>query len=197
MQTKLILKELAPHQMVEKLDGFMQKITQLSNMISLDLTRFQADHIALRINELDLAICAQKEWQKHATIISSAHINGRPIFVLLFNETLVWRDWHIECLELPYPIEGKHYPEQTWEHVEFVIPSLAQTAEEYLADLQSRWPDFAEKCHSLSEVEIKLSSPKAQGERLPNPTIAFKWNNICIKLHPHSLREIIESEQLG
>ena len=177
----------------------MQKIKQLSDLISLDLTTFQADHIALRINEQDLAICAHCEWQKHGTVISNACINGRPIIVLLFDEALLWGDWHIECLELPYPIEGKHYPEQTWEHVEFVIPSSAQTADEYLEDLQTKLPNFAKQYHSLSEfgVEVKLSSPKAEGERLPNPTIAFKWDNICIKLHPHSLREIIESEQLG
>ena len=199
MQTKLSLKGLAPQQMTQKLDGFMQKIKQLSDLISLDLTTFQADHIALRINEQDLAICAHREWQKHGTVISNACINGRPIIVLLFDEALLWGDWHIECLELPYPIEGKQYPEQTWEHVEFVIPSSAQTADEYLEDLQTKLPNFAKQYHSLSDlgVEIKLSSPKAEGERLLNPTIAFKWDNICIKLHPHSLREIIESEQLG
>jgi predicted metalloenzyme YecM len=199
MQTKLALTGLAPQQMIQKFDGFMHKITQFSDMISLNLTNFQADHIALRINEQHLAICAHQEWQKQATVISNAHVNGRPIIVFLLDEALMWGNWYIECLELPYPVEGKYYPEQAWEHIEFVIPSSAQTAEEYLIDLQTRLPNFAEKFRSLSElgVEIKLSSPKAEGERLPNPTIAFKWDHVCIKLHPYSLREIIESERLG
>jgi predicted metalloenzyme YecM len=42
---------------------------------------------------------------------------------------------------------------------------------------------------------MKLSSPKGEGERLANPTVAFKHDNICIKLHPHSLKNIVASEQ--
>ncbi|WP_198596977.1 VOC family protein, partial [Vibrio sp. 10N.261.52.A1] len=68
------------------------------------------------------------------------------------------------------PAEGKIYPSQDWEHVEFVIPSHAQTADEYLADLKDTYPQFAANFETLAEqgIKIKLSSPKGEGERLNN-----------------------------
>jgi predicted metalloenzyme YecM len=44
-------------------------------------------------------------------------------------------------------------------------------------------------------VKAKLSSPKGENERLANPTVALKWDGICIKFHPHSISDIIHSEQ--
>ena len=148
---------------------------------------------------LVLAKLAHQEWQKEGKVISNALINGRPIIVILFEQALNSHGWDIECLELPYPAPGKIYPEQNWEHVEFVVPSTAQTADDYLADLKKQFPDFAAQCERLSDLGIKtkLSSPKGEGERLNNPTVAFKWQGVCIKLHPHSLKNIVESEQAG
>lgn len=85
--------------------------------------------------------------------------------------------WQIECLELPYPAQGKTYPEQSWEHVEFVIPSQALSAEAFCEELKGGYPSLAEKWHQLNElgIKVKLSSPQGEGERLANPTIAFQW----------------------
>nr|WP_235861085.1 VOC family protein [Photobacterium phosphoreum] len=44
-------------------------------------------------------------------------------------------------------------------------------------------------------IKVKASSPAGEHERLPNPTYAFKKDNICIKLHSHSLAAVIASEQ--
>ncbi len=190
---------LEPTQMIARLDDFMEQIEDLGNKLGLDLSFAQADHIALRINETELAKAAHQAWSKYGSTISEAMINGRPIVVLAFDKPLQSRGWQIECLELPYPAEGKVYPNQDWEHVEFVIPSHAQTADEYLADLKETYPMFALKMQTIAEegVKIKLSSPKGEGERLNNPTVAFKYQGICIKLHPHSLKKIVESEQEG
>ncbi len=78
-----------------------------------------------------------------------------------------------------------------------MIPSHAETADEFLADLKHTYPTFGARFDELEElgVKIKLSSPKGEGERLNNPTVAFKYQGICIKLHPHSLKRIVESEQ--
>lgn len=197
MSQPLISSELMPWQMKSKLDDFMHKIQCLSDILHINLTPFQADHIALRINDPQLAKLAHLQWQKEAKVISEAQINGRPIIVLLFEQPMLSHGWSIECLELPYPAEGKHYPQQSWEHVEFVIPSDAQTAEDYLVDIKRQFPALAIQWSQLSEqgVKTKLSSPKGEGERLNNPTIAFKWQGVCIKLHPHSLKNIVESEQ--
>ncbi|OLQ91177.1 hypothetical protein BIY21_13495 [Vibrio ponticus] len=189
--------ELLPEQLKQKLPEFMLKIQSLSEKLQIDLAEFQADHIALRINEQELAEQAHQAWLKEGVEISNAQINGRPIIVLAFHQPLAALNWQIECLELPYPAEGKIYPEQSWEHVEFVIPSQAQTADEFADELKQRFPALAEQWDNLAEmgIKVKLSSPKGEGERLNNPTVAFKHQGVCIKLHPHTLKAIVASEQ--
>ncbi|WP_322804156.1 VOC family protein [Vibrio alfacsensis] len=197
MTTQLIEKRLTPELMIQDLDAFMAKIENLASMLRLDLSFAQADHIALRIHDAETAKAAHQAWSQHGKVISQAKINGRPIVVIAFEQALESRGWKIECLELPYPAEGKSYPAESWEHVEFVIPSHAETADDFLADLKHTYPAFGERYEQLEEmgVKIKLSSPKGEGERLNNPTVAFKYQDICIKLHPHSLKRIVESEQ--
>ena len=197
MPQLLAKSDLTPLQMKAKLNDFMEKIKVLGDALQLNLNEYQADHIALRINDSTLAKLAHHEWAQEGRVISEANINGRPIVVIEFDQPLTASGWSIECLELPYPAEGKIYPEQTWEHVEFVIPSRAITAREYLADLKQRYPAFDAQYHELEDrgIKVKLSSPKGEGERLNNPTVAFKQNGVCIKIHPHSLKAIVESEQ--
>lgn len=193
----LVNAGLLPQQLQFKLPAFISKIQQLSALLHLNLEPFQADHIALRINDNELAREAHQAWLASGVEISNAMINGRPIIVILFNQPLDAGQWSIECLELPYPAPGKIYPEQSWEHVEFVIPSPAVTAEEYLEDIKRQFPLLAQNWHDLADkgVKVKLSSPKGEGERLNNPTVAFKYDGVCIKLHPHPLKAIVESEQ--
>lgn len=197
MTPELVEKRLTPELMIQDLDAFMAKIEALSSMLCLDLSLAQADHVALRINDTETAKQAHQAWSRYGKVISQAQINGRPIIVIEFEKALESRGWRMECLELPYPAEGKSYPTESWEHVEFVIPSHAQTADEFLADLKHTYPQFGAQFEKLDElgVKIKLSSPKGEGERLNNPTVAFKYQGVCIKLHPHSLKRIVESEQ--
>ncbi len=196
MTTELVEKRLTPELMLQDLDAFVEKIEALASMLSLDLSLAQADHIALRINDTQTALQAHQAWAQYGKVISQAQINGRPIIVIEFDKMLESRGWKIECLELPYPAEGKIYPTEGWEHVEFVIPSHAETADEFLADLKHTYPAFGGRLAQLEAmgVKIKLSSPKGEGERLNNPTVAFKYQGVCIKLHPHSLKAIVESE---
>ncbi len=197
MTLELVEKRLTPELMIQDLDAFMTKIEALASMLRLDLSQAQADHIALRINDSETAKQAHQAWNQYGKVISQAQINGRPIIVIEFDKALESRGWKLECLELPYPAEGKTYPTESWEHVEFVIPSHAQTADEFLADLIHTYPQFGTQFEKLDElgVKIKLSSPKGEGERLNNPTVACKYQSVCIKLHPHSLKRIVESEQ--
>ncbi|MDV6253082.1 VOC family protein [Vibrio sp. EA2] len=197
MNIQLVEKRLTPELMLQDLDAFTAKIEALAAMLHLDLSQAQADHIALRINNTETAQQAHQAWTQYGNVISKAQINGRPIIVIEFDKMLESRGWKIECLELPYPAEDKLYPTEGWEHVEFVIPSHAETADEFLADLKHTYPDFGAQFEKLEEmgVKIKLSSPKGEGERLSNPTVAFKYQSVCIKLHPHSLKRIVESEQ--
>ncbi|SEF77922.1 VOC family protein [Vibrio hangzhouensis] len=197
MQQTLIEKGLVPSLMLNKIDDFLDNIQALCSKLSMDLSSYQADHIALRINDSEVAKAAHQAWLPYGQVISEAQINGRPIVVLAFNQPVKSHGWSIECLELPYPAIGKSHPVEDWEHVEFVVPSSATTAEAFLLHLVDIFPALAESLEQLDTLNIsmKLSSPKGEGERLANPTVAFKHDNICIKLHPHSLKRIVASEQ--
>lgn len=197
MQQTLIEKGLVPSAMLNKIDDFLDNIQALCSLLAIDLSAYQADHIALRINDAELAKAAHQAWLEYGKVISEAQINGRPIIVLEFDNAVQSHDWSIECLELPYPAIGKTHPIEDWEHVEFVVPSNALTAEAFLQDLYELFPNLERQLEKAKQrgVKVKLSSPKGEGERLANPTVAFKLNNICIKLHPHSLKNIVASEQ--
>ena len=104
---------LLPEQLQLKLPIFMDKIHQLSALLHVNLEAFQADHIALRINDAELARQAHQAWLMEGSEISNAIINGRPIIVVLFDRPLDALSWCIECLELPYPAADKCYPEQS------------------------------------------------------------------------------------
>ncbi len=199
MSEVLIEKGLTPSQLIEQLDQFMERINALGTALGLELQHYQADHIALRINDTELAKAAHNAWGQYGQQISNAKINGRPIIVIQFSAPLISNGWSIECLELPYPAAGKSYPVESWEHVEFVIPSQALTAQAYLEDLTARFPKLADALQTADEnnIKVKLSSPKGEGERLANPTVAFKSQGIAIKLHPHSLKTIVDSEHNG
>ena len=193
MDKTLIEKGLAPNLMLDKIHEFMDNIQHLCTMLALDLSAYQADHIALRINDRQVAKAAHQAWLDYGKEISCAQINGRPIIVLEFMQPIQVHGWSIECLELPYPAIGKVHACEDWEHVEFVIPSDAVTADAFLHDLYLKFPQLEKSLVDASEkgVKTKLSSPKGEGERLANPTVAFKYQNIAIKLHPHSLKEIV------
>ncbi|GEM78534.1 VOC family protein [Vibrio superstes] len=182
---------LHPQQMLDRVDAFAEKIAVLGQELGLDLSQFQADHIALRINDSALAKLAHEAWSELGATISQAQINGRPIIVIAFDTPITAGAWSIDCLELPYPAKGKIYPAQDWEHIEFVIPSDKIDAQDYLQDIKQRFPSF----NLETGMKMKLSSPKGEGERLANPTVAFKKDGVCIKLHPHPLKSIVESEQ--
>ncbi len=190
---------LDPQQLLNKLYAFVDRAEQLAEDIGIDVTDFQADHIAIRINHIELTRQVHKAWLEYGNEISSARINGRPIIVIHLDPPLQLEHRQIECLELPYPAQGKLYPQQGWEHIEFVIPSEAQTTQEYLEELKRQFPRLAQRWHQLNEIGIKakLSMPKGEGERLANPTIAFKRDEICVKFHPCSLKEVIASEKQG
>ena len=44
-------------------------------------------------------------------------------------------------------------------------------------------------------ISFKTSSPQAENERLPNPTLAVTDGQTTIKFHPWRLEEIVASEQ--
>ncbi|MUJ22798.1 VOC family protein [Aliivibrio fischeri] len=194
----LLLKQqqLEPQQLINVLPSFMEKIQALLDVLEIDLTQYQADHIALRINDRDVAEAAHQAWLQQAEEWSNNEINGRPIIALGFNQALTINGWSIECLELPYPGD-KSYPQQGWEHVEWVIPCDVDSQEAFLEYVFKTFPSLKDKWGNLASmgVKVKQSCPSGDAERIANYTVAFKYQGVCIKLHPHSLKAVIESEQ--
>ncbi|MUK93279.1 VOC family protein [Aliivibrio fischeri] len=196
--SSLLLKQqqLEPQQLINALPSFMEKIQALLDVLEIDLTQYQADHIALRINDRDVAEAAHQAWLQQAEEWSNNEINGRPIIALGFNQALTINDWSIECLELPYPGD-KSYPQQGWEHVEWVIPCDVDSQEAFLEYVFKTFTTLKDKWDNLASlgVKVKQSCPSGDAERIANYTVAFKYQGVCIKLHPHSLKAVIESEQ--
>ncbi|WP_305420989.1 VOC family protein [Photobacterium leiognathi] len=185
---------LHPTQMLAQLPDFMKAITVLIDDLGISLKGFQADHIALRVNDQTLAEELHQAWLSYGQEWSNNMINGRPIVIIGFEQPLQAGDWSFEALELPYPSD-KAYSNQGWEHIEFVVPSTARTTDELKQDLQKQLPTLDWDGLAAKGIKVKASSPAGDNERLPNPTFAFKRDGVCIKLHGHSLKAVLESEQ--
>lgn len=184
---------LHPEQMLAQLPSFVARIEALAREMNLSLTAYQADHLALRVNDWEMAEALHQAWLVYGEEWSRTMINGRPIVVIGFHQPLKVGPWQIEALELPYPGE-KRYPQQGWEHIEFVIPSKAGTTEALKAVLDETFPRLPWDGLAAQGIQVKASSPASEHERLPNPTYAFKKEGVCIKLHPCSLKAVIASE---
>lgn len=189
-------EHLSPKQLREQLADFWLQIEELATIIGIDTQALVADHIAMRINDWQLTEQVHQAWLMQGKQISNAQINGRPIIVIKLDDPLKVQNQNIDCLELPYPSD-KTYPQEGWEHVEFIVESKAQTTQDLVLDIKKAFPKVASLWDKLAElgVKVKMSSPKGEGERLANPTVAFKHKGVCIKLHPHSLEAIVASEQ--
>ncbi|AZG72945.1 VOC family protein [Shewanella livingstonensis] len=176
--------------------NFSQRITAFIYQLGLDSLSLHCDHAALRVNSNNTAQLLADEFSQHGEIISKNMINGRPILIIKLAEPLVIGTMHIQCVELPFPSD-KNYPVEGWEHIELVFPSKAKTCDAFVVELIDKAPHLANVLAGNSDIKVKQSSPKGDNERLANPTIAFKANGICIKVHPHDIQTIIASEQVN
>lgn len=180
---------------------FEAKILSLLAKLDLAGKKLECDHVALRVNSVASADALRQAFCQFGHIISDNQINGRCILIIELNTPLTLGEFSIPCVELPYPSD-KLYPQEGWEHIELVIPSQAQDCEILSQDLRLLCPRLTpllsgEPLSDPSEpVHIKMSSPKGEKERLANPTIAFKYQDVCIKVHPHGIKAVIASEQV-
>ena len=94
--------------------------------------------------------------------------------------------------QLPFP-KNKQYPQETWEHIEIVMPFLShESVEDWVNRICNTflWKE-------LTQLTMKVSEPKVEGEQLPNPSIAVSFvdkteNHVCIKVHPYTIKKILE-----
>ena len=176
-------------------EDFVSKINKFMEELSIDQDTFECDHAAIRVNSRKKADELRVFFKKNGKVISENIINGRPILIIELNKPLILNRTSVPYVELPYP-GNSTYPYEGWEHVEFIIPGKTNSIDTLKQSVITLIPNFENVFHNENEqVKIKFSSPKGDNERLPNPTIALKKNSVCIKLHSHSIKDIIDSEQ--
>ncbi|WP_394147894.1 VOC family protein [Shewanella atlantica] len=174
--------------------NFSNNIEGFISELGLSSLKLACDHVALRVNSLESAKALSQEFECVGNIISNNIINGRPILIFELNTPLILDNMSIDCVELPYPGD-KTYPAEGWEHIELVLPCQAKTCEALRDELFKLAPQLESIITNSSDIKVKMSSPQGEHERLTNPTIAFKKGNICVKLHPHGIKDVIASEQ--
>ena len=171
---------------------FERKIQHLAKEMTIDLSDYEIDHLALRVNSEQNA----KNWLilllKCGKILSDNIVNGRKIYLVKLAKPIKFAHQFVDVIELPFP-KNKQYPVEGWEHIEVVIPFLPnESINEWVQRINMRflWSE-------LTQLTIKVSEPKVDGERLPNPSIAVSFvdktsNHTCIKVHPYSIKKILE-----
>ncbi|MCS6209096.1 VOC family protein [Shewanella baltica] len=203
-------------QLTQSWPAFEAQILALLETLGLADKALVCDHVALRVNSIASADALKDAFSRIGKIISDNIINGRTILIIELDTPLTLGQFSIACVELPYPSD-KVYPQEGWEHIELVIDSKAKDCDTLSQDLLalcpklsallpseqaaepvlSRSPDLSSQgLASLAGIKIKMSSPKGDKERLANPTIAFKRDGVCIKVHPHGIKAVIASEQM-
>lgn len=177
---------------LDEFELFERKIIELSHAMQLDLDNFEIDHIALRVNQRKSA----EDWLtlllKCGTILSDNVVNGRIIYLIQLNRPIGFSGQFIDVIELPFP-KDKVYPVENWEHIEVIMPfEVGETTEEWVRRIKKQflWDES-------TNLKVKVSEPKVDGEQLPNPSIAVSFidqteNYTCIKVHPYHIKKIIE-----
>ncbi len=174
---------------------FERKIQQIAEIARIDLSQYQIDHLAVRMNSDELA----QQWKAMlltgSTLLKESEVNGRPIGLFTLNQPVHFCGQAVSVIELPFP-KGKTYPEEGWEHIELVVPMLdGESVEQWCKRVDSQF--FLQ---NNPELKIKISQPQVEGERLPNPSVAISLRNAtyqnfcCLKLHPYDITTIVRSE---
>lgn len=170
-------------------DKIVHYLEELNILDKVEL--LQADHLGLRFENVEQIENIKSELLKEGKIISSAVVNGREILIFEMTKPIEFDKWQVECIELPYPKPNQEYMDG-WEHVEFVIPSDANTMEEFREDFKDY---FSENYDLISREDYSESVPQAESDQLPNPSIVLrKDKNITIKFHPRSIKRVVSEK---
>ncbi len=168
---------------------FEQHIFQLAEKVALPLQDYVIDHLAVRVNSEQSAQRWLSELLKCGKILSDNLVNGRKIYLIQLDTPLIFANQQVQIVELPFP-KNKQYPQEGWEHIEAVMPFLPkETANAWIERINSHF-----LWNKMTDVRVKVSEPKVEGETLPNPSIAVSGDNaVCIKVHPYHIKTIVAS----
>ncbi|WP_300480751.1 VOC family protein [Shewanella sp.] len=212
-------------QLTQSWPAFEAQILALLETLDLADKALVCDHVALRVNSIDSADALRYAFSRVGKIISDNIINGRTILIIELDIPLTLGQFSIACVELPYPSdkvypqEGWEHIELVIDSKAKDCDTLSQDLLALCPKLSALLPSEhtaepvqsssqglnlqglssqglnSQSLASLAGIKIKMSSPKGDKERLANPTIAFKRDDVCIKVHPHGIKAVIASEQ--
>lgn len=171
--------------LTHELSLFEENMTLFADSLGIDLSAYVTDHVSLRCHDLALAEQWRTGLSQCGKCISDNVINGRPIYLFQLETPLTILNQSVSIVELPFPT-NKKYKYQGWEHIEQVI---SVDPDDLVNKVMSFLPQMLPE-----NVSLKISEPRGEKERLPNPTVAISNGTVTVKYHPYSLHEIVESE---
>jgi len=149
----------------------------------------EIDHICVRLKDSTDVNSLKTQMSQAGQMISSVNVNGREISIWQLNKPLTLEPWHTSGVELPHPKENHSYTDG-WEHVEFVLPTDANTIEGVRDTFFTTFSNLTKE-QLIADYSYTENEPHAEGGQLPNPTIGIKVNGIGIKFHAKPVQEII------
>jgi len=176
-----------------QLEAFAGEITSYTEELGIDekVKMLEADHIAIRLNSGEEVEKIKEEILAEGTLISSAVINGRVIYIIELNDPLRFGSWKVPCIELPHPKPNQSYA-GGWEHVEFVLPSAGDSLEVFRSEFQKYLPELDIESLRARGIYSEMVPVAEKVRELPNPCLTLeKRKNVTIKFHPYSIKEVV------
>lgn len=177
-------------ELLNEVPGFLNNVFQFIDELGIDVSDLEIDHVALRFKKKEDVDKISQELIGYGDQISAAVVNERRILIIKLFQPIRFRHYTIPCVELPYPAKDHNYPEDGWEHVEFVLPT--SDISEFDQVFKQRFSNLTED--QLRKYGYRLSVPRVSSEQLLNPTaILTKDKMLSVKFHPNSIEDVVKS----
>jgi predicted metalloenzyme YecM len=214
LRKKDVQTELTRLGNIPKMEQSLKKIIHgVEGLTGIDVYSLEWDHVCLRLDSVaQVDILLNRLLGTGSTILSSAMIAGRTIYIIDLGFEISVLGKKISLLELPYPKTGHAYP-PSFDHVEVILP-----INEIRAQLRSS-RNFTDYILELDEqgiftkhqVDIGVDNFGLTGTvhnpevdpnstQLPNPSIEIGLKNMegslknytTIRFHQSSIEDVVK-----
>ena len=142
----------------------------IDNHFQINLDDLALDHVCWRCKtKLDFE-AMEKNLFGFATLFHKSIHNGRNISLFQLNSPLSYKHRRIDLIELPAPKQGKDYP-NGFEHAEFVSKTPLET-------WVTNHPHLSWNTKNINKII--------------NPDIKLRHENLALKLHPYTLAYVVK-----
>lgn len=181
MQWKQLLKDFQP---------FMDKVTAFIKELKINVDDLSMDHVAIRMKNEKEVLVLEHELGMVGNKIADAVVNGRRICIFKLHKPLKYGEREIYCVELPYPATDHHYPQDGWEHAEFVVEGSSPSTLE--VEFTKIFPTISQSVRE--KYNFKITTPDVKAEELVNTTIVLQKNaGLAIKFHCYPIEVVVAS----